>query len=65
MKKIALMLALVAATSMVALAGGDGKACCSKDAAKAATKKACCSKEGAEKKACGDKAKTTSPAPKN
>ncbi|MEY2800370.1 MAG: hypothetical protein RI934_1358 [Bacteroidota bacterium] len=64
MKKIALMLALVAATSMVALAGGDGK-CCSKDAAKAATKKACCSKEGAEKKACGDKAKTTSPAPKN
>jgi hypothetical protein len=60
MKKIALMLALVAATSMVALANGDGKNC-SKDAAK----KSCCSKEGAMKKACGDKAKTTSPAPKN
>jgi hypothetical protein len=54
------MLALVAATSMVALANGDGKKV-SKDEAK----KSCCSKEGAMKKVCTDKAKTTSPAPKN
>jgi hypothetical protein len=60
MKKIALMLTLVAATSMVALANGDGKKV-SKDEAK----KSCCSKEGAMKKVCTDKAKTTSPAPKN
>ena len=41
MKKIALMFALVAATSMVALANGDGKNA-AKDAAKSAvTKKSC------------------------
>jgi hypothetical protein len=63
MKKIALMFALVAATSMVALANGDGKNV-AKDAAKSAVaKKSCCSKDAA--KSCGDKAKTTSPAPKN
>ena len=57
------MFALVAATSMVALANGDGKSA-AKDAAKSAvTKKSCCSKDAA--KSCGDKAKTTSPAPKN
>jgi hypothetical protein len=59
MKKIALMFALVAATSMVALANGDGK----KVAKDAVAKKSCCSKDAA--KSCGDKAKTTSPAPKN
>ena len=60
MKKIALMFALVAATSMVALANGDGK-----NVSKDEAKKSCCSKEGAMKKVCTDKAKTTSPAPKN
>jgi hypothetical protein len=59
MKKIALMFALVAATSMVALANGDGK----KVVKDAVAKKSCCSKDAA--KSCGDKAKTTSPAPKN
>ena len=53
------MFALVAATSMVALANGDGK----KVVKDAVAKKSCCSKDAA--KSCGDKAKTTSPAPKN
>jgi len=56
MKKTLLMLAFVAATSMVALAHGDDKkegkkdACCSKEGAKKelAGAKSCCSKDGAK-----------------
>ncbi len=53
MKKTLLMLAMVAATSMIALAHGDEKdkdgkkaGCCSKDAKKElAASKSCCSKD--------------------
>lgn len=48
MKKGLLMLALVAATSMVALAHGNDKSkksCCSKDSKKEASAKSCCSKD--------------------
>lgn len=62
MKKTLLMLAMVAATSMIALAHGDDKCkdskktagCCSKDAKKeasastASATKSCCSKDGAK-----------------
>ncbi len=60
MKKVLLMLSLVAATSMVALAHGDEKkSCCSKDGAKKeAEAKSCCSKDGAKKATLKEKAKT-------
>ncbi len=68
MKKVLLMLALVAATSMVALAHGDDKCkdskktagCCSKDAKKEASTtaaKSCCSKDGAKTAALSKEAK--------
>ncbi len=70
MKKVLLMLSLVAATSMVALAHGDDKCkdskktagCCSKDAKKEASttaaKAGCCSKDGAKTAALSKDAKT-------
>lgn len=69
MKKVFLMLTLVAATSMVALAHGDDKckdskksaSCCSKDAKKEASataSKSCCSKEGAKTASLSKEAKT-------
>lgn len=75
MKKTLLMLALVAATSMVALANGDGKkdgkkdACCSKDKKEVAAK-SCCSKDGAktakvEKTEKTEKVADKAAAPKN
>ncbi len=68
MKKVFLMLSLVAATSMVALAHGDDKckdskktaSCCSKDAKKEASTtaaKSCCSKDGAKTAALSKEAK--------
>jgi hypothetical protein len=69
MKKVLLMLSLVAATSMVALAHGDDKCkdskkttgCCSKDAKKEASttsaKASCCSKDGAKTAALSKDAK--------
>ena len=75
MKKTLLMLAFVAATSMVALAHGDEKkgkkdACCSKDAKKEMAGKSCCSKDGAktakvEKTDKAEKAAEKASAPKN
>lgn len=72
MKKTFLMLAFVAASSMVALAHGDDKkgSCCSKDAKKEASAKkdACCSKDSkdAKKSAKSDKKATkTETASKN
>ncbi len=67
MKKVMLMLSLVAATSMVAFAHGDDKckdskksaSCCSKDAKKeAAAAKSCCSKDGAKTASLSKEAKT-------
>lgn len=69
MKKVLLMLSLVAATSMVALAHGDDKckdskktaSCCSKDAKKETANKdakACCSKDGAKTASVSKEAKT-------
>lgn len=76
MKKTLLMLAFVAATSMVALAHGDEKgkgkkdACCSKDAKKEMAGKSCCSKDGAktakvEKTDKAEKAAEKASSPKN
>ncbi len=80
MKKTLLMLAFVAATSMVALAHGDEKkgkdgkkdACCSKEGAKKelAGAKSCCSKDGAkttkvEKAGKAEKVADKTEAPKN
>ncbi len=64
MKKIALMLAIIATTSMVALAYGDkdGKSCSTKESGK----KSCCSssKEGAESKATTTKTAKAAPVAK-
>ncbi len=77
MKKTLLMLAFVAATSMVALAHGDDKkegkkdACCSKEGAKKEmASKSCCSKDGAktakvEKTGKAEKVAEKTAAPKN
>lgn len=76
MKKTLLMLAMVAATSMVALAHGeekgkDGKkdACCSKDAKKEMASKSCCSKDSktakVEKTTKTEKAADKTATPKN
>lgn len=71
MKKVVLMLALVATAALatVAIAGDENgkKSCCSKESSKSASlapadksKKSCCSKEGAAK----TKTTTTTTAPK-
>ncbi len=76
MKKTLLMLAMVAATSMVALAHGEEKgksgkkdACCSKDAKKEVAGKSCCSKDTktakVEKPTKTEKAADKPAAPKN
>lgn len=79
MRKTLLMLAMVAATSMVALAHGDDKdkdskkkaGCCAKDGAKKEmTSKSCCSKDGAktakvEKTDKAEKVADKAAAPKN
>lgn len=73
MKKTLVLLAFIAATSMVALAHGDDKGkkggCCSKDAKKEATaskKDACCSKDAKKAGAKSEKKATkTETASKN